>query len=329
MPGKGRNSGTVAIQLWGDGGADGAPDSRTSGAARSTRASVRCSRHTTAFQEGNPAPRVAEPARGGRSRWSAPATSSPTRARSARRSPAPTSAAAGSRRPAAEFERAVEIDPVNDYAHFGLGLCLLRRGDRLGARRHLKLAVAMRPDQPDYRDALAARRRRRVTDRERTVSAPGRLPATSTAWSGAATSRSRPRPTAIARAARRRAAGRRSCRTTRARRSATSWPSSSASGVARRRPTTCSPARSRRRGCSRSRCAPGARVLVCAGPGCVEALAGVGLGRGRRRPGRRGGRRLPPRLRLRRARPGVARGARRAPASSPPTSTPPTRSRAG
>jgi len=53
-----------------------------------------------------------------------------------------------------EFARAVEIDPVNDYAHFGLGLCLLRQGDRLGARRHLKLAVAMRPDQPDYRNAL-------------------------------------------------------------------------------------------------------------------------------------------------------------------------------
>ena len=44
---------------------------------------------------------------------------------------------------------------MNDYAHFGLGLCLLRQGDRLGARRHLKLAVAMRPEQPDYRDALA------------------------------------------------------------------------------------------------------------------------------------------------------------------------------
>ena len=58
----------------------------------------------------------------------------------------------------AEFERAVEIDPVNDYAHFGLGLCLLRTGDRVGARAHLRLAVAMRPRQ-EYRDALA-----RVTD---------------------------------------------------------------------------------------------------------------------------------------------------------------------
>jgi Flp pilus assembly protein TadD len=54
-----------------------------------------------------------------------------------------------------EFARTVEIDPVNDYAHFGLGLCLLRQGDRLGARRHLKLAVAMRPDQADYRNALS------------------------------------------------------------------------------------------------------------------------------------------------------------------------------
>jgi len=54
-----------------------------------------------------------------------------------------------------EFARAVEMDPVNDYAHFGLGLCLLRQGDRLGARRHLKLAVAMRPDQADYRSALS------------------------------------------------------------------------------------------------------------------------------------------------------------------------------
>jgi len=54
-----------------------------------------------------------------------------------------------------EFERAVEIEPVNDYAHFGLGLCLLRSGDEIGARRHLKLACAMRPDQADYRAALA------------------------------------------------------------------------------------------------------------------------------------------------------------------------------
>ena len=54
-----------------------------------------------------------------------------------------------------EFERALEIDPVNDYAHFGLGLCLLRTGERSAARGHLKLAVAMRPANADYRAALA------------------------------------------------------------------------------------------------------------------------------------------------------------------------------
>ena len=76
-----------------------------------------------------------------------------------RRWHARTSAPAASPRRARNSSRAVEIEPVNDYAHFGLGLCLMRRGDHIGARRHLKLAVAMRPDQQDYRAALA-----RVTD---------------------------------------------------------------------------------------------------------------------------------------------------------------------
>lgn len=53
-----------------------------------------------------------------------------------------------------EFEKVVELDPVNDYAHFGLGLCLLRSGDRDAARGHLKLATIMRPDSADYQDAL-------------------------------------------------------------------------------------------------------------------------------------------------------------------------------
>lgn len=55
-----------------------------------------------------------------------------------------------------EFAAALEIDPVNDYAHFGFGLCRLRAGDRARARGHLRLATAMRPDNPDYRRALAA-----------------------------------------------------------------------------------------------------------------------------------------------------------------------------
>ena len=56
---------------------------------------------------------------------------------------------------AAEFASAVDLDPVNDYAHFGLGLALIRTGDNLGARRHLRIAAAMRPDRDDYRRALA------------------------------------------------------------------------------------------------------------------------------------------------------------------------------
>lgn len=52
-----------------------------------------------------------------------------------------------------EFAAAVEIEPVNDYAHYGLGLCRLRAGDATAARRHLRLALGMRPDNLDYRRA--------------------------------------------------------------------------------------------------------------------------------------------------------------------------------
>jgi Flp pilus assembly protein TadD len=64
----------------------------------------------------------------------------------------------GAGRPAeagAEFAKAIEIDPTNDYAHFGLALCLARVGERTRALGHLRLAVAMRPGNPDYRRALS------------------------------------------------------------------------------------------------------------------------------------------------------------------------------
>jgi Flp pilus assembly protein TadD len=54
----------------------------------------------------------------------------------------------------AEFEKVLELDPVNDYAHFGLGMCLLRKGDRAAARGHLKMATIMRPGEEAYQDAL-------------------------------------------------------------------------------------------------------------------------------------------------------------------------------
>jgi len=55
----------------------------------------------------------------------------------------------------AEFVAALDIEPVNDYAHFGIGLCRLRAGDRTAARGHLRQATVMRPENADYRAALA------------------------------------------------------------------------------------------------------------------------------------------------------------------------------
>jgi Flp pilus assembly protein TadD len=53
-----------------------------------------------------------------------------------------------------EFAKAVQIDPVNDYAHFGLALSCARTGQRTRAIAHLKLAIAMRPGAEEYRSAL-------------------------------------------------------------------------------------------------------------------------------------------------------------------------------
>src|SRR6266496_1582220 len=52
-----------------------------------------------------------------------------------------------------EFAKAVQIDPVNDYAHYGLALSCARTGQRTRAIAHLKLAIAMRPAE-EYRQAL-------------------------------------------------------------------------------------------------------------------------------------------------------------------------------
>ena len=53
-----------------------------------------------------------------------------------------------------EFAKAVEIDPANDYAHFGLGLACARTGQHSRAIGHLKLALAMQPSVDHYRKAL-------------------------------------------------------------------------------------------------------------------------------------------------------------------------------
>jgi Tfp pilus assembly protein PilF len=54
-----------------------------------------------------------------------------------------------------EFAKAVQIDPVNDYAHFGLALSCARTGQRTRAIAHLKLAIAMQPGVEAYQQALA------------------------------------------------------------------------------------------------------------------------------------------------------------------------------
>ncbi|MFI6519486.1 tetratricopeptide repeat protein [Spirillospora sp. NPDC050679] len=52
------------------------------------------------------------------------------------------------------FRRIVESDPAEDYALFGWGLALSRLGEFEAALEPLALAVAMRPDNKDYANAL-------------------------------------------------------------------------------------------------------------------------------------------------------------------------------
>ena len=67
-----------------------------------------------------------------------------------------------------EFAAALDIEPVNDYALYGIGLCRLRAGDRTRARGHLRLATVMRPDNADYRAALE-----RVVDADTDIEVDG------------------------------------------------------------------------------------------------------------------------------------------------------------
>jgi Flp pilus assembly protein TadD len=75
----------------------------------------------------------------------------------------------------AEFSEALEIDPSNDYAHFGLGLCLARGGKRTRAVGHLRLAVAMRPEVDTYRQALDRIERQRGGEAPAPGDGQGRL----------------------------------------------------------------------------------------------------------------------------------------------------------
>jgi tetratricopeptide (TPR) repeat protein len=52
------------------------------------------------------------------------------------------------------FSKAINIDAANDYAHYGLGLCLLKEGKINAALGHLKIALAMKPGNLFYSKAV-------------------------------------------------------------------------------------------------------------------------------------------------------------------------------
>jgi Flp pilus assembly protein TadD len=52
------------------------------------------------------------------------------------------------------FQALLEIDPSAAYGHFGLGQSLKQVGRRTEARTHLRLACALAPESPLYREAL-------------------------------------------------------------------------------------------------------------------------------------------------------------------------------
>lgn len=55
---------------------------------------------------------------------------------------------------ASSFLALTQARPADDYAHFGLGLCLSRLGRFAPAAEHLAMAHAMRPDLPEYAQRL-------------------------------------------------------------------------------------------------------------------------------------------------------------------------------
>lgn len=63
-----------------------------------------------------------------------------------------------------EFEEALEVDPTNHFARFGLGCCLYRQGRLAEAVGQVKLALVMAPHVDLYSETL--RRYQRDLERE-------------------------------------------------------------------------------------------------------------------------------------------------------------------
>jgi Flp pilus assembly protein TadD len=55
---------------------------------------------------------------------------------------------------ASEFRTALELSPVNDYAHYALGRCLEMQGKQAEANGHYKLASSLRPGSKQYRSRI-------------------------------------------------------------------------------------------------------------------------------------------------------------------------------
>ncbi len=49
------------------------------------------------------------------------------------------------------FKKAVDIDAANDFAHYGLSLCLVKEGNIARARGHIKIALSMKPKSKIYK----------------------------------------------------------------------------------------------------------------------------------------------------------------------------------
>jgi len=60
----------------------------------------------------------------------------------------------------AGVHRDLDIEPVNDYAQYGVGLCRVEGGTGRAHAGNLRLATVMRPDNADYQAALGAGHRR-------------------------------------------------------------------------------------------------------------------------------------------------------------------------
>jgi tetratricopeptide (TPR) repeat protein len=72
-----------------------------------------------------------------------------------------------------QFLAVRDLNPANDYAYFGAGLCLGRLGRLDEAVGQLKLAAVMRPGNRDYTDALARHEVKRTITRRRRVGKDG------------------------------------------------------------------------------------------------------------------------------------------------------------